>query len=152
MNISQLTSTDTLSLSDLLAVWAASNSDTRKTSLSTLLTFLQANLTSPGDDMTQYAAPNSSGFIVTVAPAVAGQNVYLLLTPTGTLAVGTITLPALAAAVDGQEVLVSSTQIVTALGINGNGATVNGAPTTIAANGFFKLRFDGVFNAWFRVG
>jgi hypothetical protein len=29
---------------------------------------------------------------------------------------------------------------------------VNGAPTTLAANAFFRLRFDGVFNAWYRIG
>jgi hypothetical protein len=41
---------------------------------------------------------------------------------------------------------------VTTLTIAGNGSTLNGAPTTIAANGFFNLRFDGVFKAWYRVG
>jgi hypothetical protein len=87
-----------------------------------------------------------------IAPDTSGENVYLLLTPTGTLAAGTITLPALASAVDGQQVLVSCTQIVTALTVAGNGATVNGAPTTLAANGFFRLRFDGVNNSWYRVG
>ena len=29
---------------------------------------------------------------------------------------------------------------------------VNGAPGNLAANGFFRLRFDGVFKAWYRVG
>ena len=36
--------------------------------------------------------------------------------------------------------------------VAGNGSTVNGAPTTLAANSFFRLRFDGVFKAWYRVG
>ena len=153
MNINQLNSVDTLSASDLQAVWVASNSDTRKASLSTLLTFLQANLTAPGDDTTQYAAPNATGFSVTIAPPVAGQNMYLLLTPTAGFAAGTIVLPAVASCVDGQTVLVSITQAITTLTTNGNGATaVNGAPTTLAANAFFKLRFDGVFKSWYRVG
>lgn len=153
MNISQLNSVDSLSASDLLAVWVAANSDTRKASLSTLLTFLQANLTSPGDDMTQYAAPNATGFSVSIAPVVDGQNVYLLLTPTGAFAAGTIVLPAVAECVDGQQVLVSTTQAVTTLTVSGNGATsVNGAPTTLAANAFFRLRFDGIFKSWYRVG
>ena len=153
LNISQLSSIDTLSLSDLLAFWSSSNSDTRKASLSVLLSFLQTNLTTPGDDMTQYSAPNASGFNVTIDPAVDGQNVYLLLTPTGAFAAGTIVLPAVAECVDGQQVLISTTQAVTALTVSGNGATaVNGAPTTLAANAFFRLRFDGVFKSWFRVG
>jgi len=152
MNISQLSSIDTLSTSDLLAVWAASNSDTRKASLSTLLTFLQENLTSPGDDMTQYAAPAATGFNVAIAPSVNGQNVYLLLTPLAGYAAGTITLPLLANCVDGQTLLVNTTQAVTTLTVAGNGATVVGAPTTLAANAFFKLRYDGVFKTWYRVG
>lgn len=153
MNISQLSSVDDLSVSDLLAVWVTGNSDTRKASLTTLLTFLQANLTTPGDDMTQYSAPNASGFSVTITPSVDGENVYLLLTPTGAFAAGTIVLPPVANCVDGQQILVSTTQAVTTLTVSGNGATaVNGAPTTLAANAFFRLRFDGVFQSWYRVG
>lgn len=153
MNISQLSSMDTLSASDLLAVWSASNSDTRKASLSVLLAFLQENLTSPGDDMTQYAAPAATGFSVTIDPAVDGQNVYLLLTPNAGYAAGTITLPAVAECVDGQQVLVSCTQSVASLTVAGNGAVaVNGAPTSLAANSFFRLRYDGIFQSWYRVG
>lgn len=153
MNISQLSSMDTLSTSDLLAVWAAANSDTRKASLGVLLTFLQANLTAPGDDETQYFAPAATGFTVTITPTTNGENVYLLMTPVAGYAAGTITLPPVANCVDGQQVLVSTTQAVTTLTVGANGATaINGAPSTLAANAFFRLRFDGVFQSWFRVG
>lgn len=153
MNISQLSRADSISLSDLLIFWSSVNSDTRAGSVSLLLDLLQENLTAPGDDMTQYAAPNASGFSVGIAPLTDGQNVYLLLTPTGAFAAGTIVLPAVAECVDGQQVLVSTTQAVTTLTVSGNGATaVNGAPTTLAANAFFRLRFDGIFKSWYRVG
>ena len=33
-----------------------------------------------------------------------------------------------------------------------NGATVTGAPTSLSANGFFRLRFDAVASVWYRVG
>ena len=46
-NINQLSSMDTLSGGDLLAVWAQNNGDTRKSSLTLLLTFMQDNLTLP---------------------------------------------------------------------------------------------------------
>lgn len=102
---------------------------------------------------TQYFAPNATGWSVLVAPATSGQKVYLLVTPVAGYAAGTITLPAQASCVDGQEVLVSCTQSVTALTVAGNGATaVNGAPTTLAANAFFRLRYDGVSKSWFRIG
>jgi hypothetical protein len=32
------------------------------------------------------------------------------------------------------------------------GATVVGAPTSLAANDFFLLRFDAVTGTWYRVG
>jgi hypothetical protein len=77
--------------------------------------------------------------------------VWLVLTPSGTLAAGTITLPAVGNCVESQEVLVVSSQTVTALTINANGGTVVGAPTTITSTSPFKLRFEPVLNTWYRV-
>lgn len=147
-DINQLTTQDELSLSDLLPIWSGGNSDTRKVSVSALIALMQAQLTGAGTLMTQYAAPNASGFSVAIAPVVAGGGVYLLLTPVAGYAAGTVVLPS--APVDGQEVVVSTTQAVTALTVSGG--TVNGAPTTLAANSFFHLRYDGVFKAWYRIG
>jgi hypothetical protein len=60
-------------------------------------------------------------------------------------------LPASTTAADKQTINVNCTQSVTTLTINGNGATVTGAPTTLAANAFFTLRFDAVTSTWYRV-
>lgn len=152
MQINQLSRADTVTAGDLAVIFSTNNGDARAAAMSVLLAYMQENLTENGSFMTQYASPNASAFNVTISPAANGENVYLLLTPTGTFAAGTITLPALATAVDGQEVLVSCTQIVTTLTVAGNGATVNGAPTTLAANGFFRLRFNGINNSWYRIG
>lgn len=146
-NINQLSSLDTIQLGDLLAVWSTNNGDTRKASMSLLLSFMQANLTLPGSLATQYAAPSATGFSVTVALG----DTWLLLTPTGTFAAGTIVLPTSAA--DKSEVSVNCTQIVTALTVSAGGTTVTGAPTTLAAaNAFFTMRYDAATNAWYRVG
>jgi hypothetical protein len=146
-NINQLSSLDTIQLGDLLAVWSTNNGDTRKASMSLLLSFMQANLTLPGSLTTQYAAPSATGFSVTVALG----DTWLLLTPTGTFAAGTIVLPTSAA--DKSEVSVNCTQIVTALTVSAGGTTVTGAPTTLAAaNAFFTMRYDAATNAWYRVG
>jgi hypothetical protein len=61
-------------------------------------------------------------------------------------------MPAVASVIDGQELLVNSTQAVTTLTVAGNGATVAGAPTTLAANGFFRLKFEALVSTWYRVG
>lgn len=145
-NINQLSSLDSISLGDLIAVWATNNGDTRKASMSLLLSFMQDNLSIPGTLSTQYAAPSATGFAVTVGAA----NTWLLLTPTATFAAGTIVLPSTAD--DKSEVSVNCTQIVSSLAVSAGGTTVTGAPTSLAANGFFTMRFDAATRAWYRVG
>lgn len=131
------------STAGLVPFFDPTNGMDRKAPLSELLAFGNQ----VAGVMTQYAAPNATGFTVLIAPAAVGQSVYLLLTPTAGFAAGTITLPT---GRDMQEVSVACTQAVTTLTVNGG--TVNGAPATLAANGFFRLRFDGVLNTWNRVG
>lgn len=151
--INQLSAVDQLSVSDLLPVFSTQNGDARKASLAVLAAFIQSQLKEPNGLQTQYFAPNATGFAVTVAPAEDGESVFLLMTPTADFAAGTITLPPLASCADGQEVLVSSTHAVTTLTVAGNGATaVNGAPSTLTANGFFRLRYDGIAQSWYRIG
>lgn len=146
-SINKLSSLDTLSGGDLLAVWATGQGDTRKASLTLLTSYLQGALSLPGVLSTQYAAPSASGFTVTVSAA----DTWLLLTPTGTFAAGTIVLPS--APADKAEVSVNCTQIVTALTVSASGTTVTGAPTTLAAaNEFFTMRYDAATSAWYRVG
>jgi len=69
-----------------------------------------------------------------------------------TIATLTITLPLASTCVGGQELLVNSTQAITTLTIGANGGAVVGAPSTLAANGFFRLRFEPVLKTWYRVG
>lgn len=152
MSIEKLTKVSTIQSSDLIALFSASLGGDAATTLGTLLTWLQSQLTATSGPVTQYAAPSATGFTVTVVPALDGADTWLLLTPVAGYAAGTITLPPLAQCVHGQELIVSSTQAVTTLTVSGNGASVNGAPTTLAANAFFRLRFDGVFDAWYRIG
>jgi len=74
-----------------------------------------------------YQAP-TTGFSYTFA---AGTTV-LILQPAGTLATGTITMPA--APADGMTITVESTQQVTALTMSGNGGTVVGPAIQLIPN------------------
>jgi hypothetical protein len=75
-----------------------------------------------------YQAP-TTGFSYTFA---AGTTV-LVMNPAGTLATGTITMPA--APADGMNITFSSTQTITALTVNANtGQTIVSAPTVLPAN------------------
>lgn len=151
--INQLSSIDTLAAGDLLPVYDASNSDARKASISTLQSYLESNLDIPNDTefTTQYAAPSATGFDVQITDGSA--SIWLILTPIASYAAGTITLPAVANCADKQEILVNCTQAVTALTVAGNGANdVIGEPTTLAANAYFRLKYDSNSTNWYRVG
>jgi hypothetical protein len=143
-NINQLSSVSSLQGGDQLAVWATNNGDSRKASVTTLMDYVNANVTTVTQN-TQYASPAATGFSVTVNTG----NVWLILTPVSTYAAGAVVLPT--GASDKDTVTVNCTQIVTSLTVS-SGATVVGAPTTLAANDFFTMRYDGVTSSWYRVG
>lgn len=148
-----LSSADQLQVGDLIPIWSSENDDARRVSITALVNFMQAQIAATNGFITKYAAPSATGFSVATAPPVNGTSVFLLLTPVAGYAAGTIVLPAQDTCLDGQELLCACTQAVTALTVDGNGATsVNGAPTTLAANAFFRLRYDGISQAWHRVG
>ena len=151
MAINLLPLVEALAAGDQVPLYSQDGGGDRRVPLSKLAELLQTMLQAAGQLQTQYAAPNATGFTATVAPTEAGGSVFLLLAPQAGYAAGTIALPALIACVDGQEVLVHCTQAVTALTVDGNGATVNGAPTTLAAKAFFRLRFDKITASWYRV-
>lgn len=100
-------------------------------------------------DLTQYESPSASGFSILAAVAKPGQNIFLLLTPTGDFAAGTITLPNVAMCIDGQQFICCSTHAITALTVAGNGSTVISAPTAMVANQAFALRWDKASASWF---
>ena len=149
--INKLTSIDALSAGDLLVIFGSTDSQNRKAAVSVLQKFMQDNLSfGVAAFTTQFAAPSSTGFSIQITDNT--DDTHLILTPTATFATGTIILPTFTVAVDKQQVLVNSTQIVTTLTIDGNGATVTGEPSTLAANDFFTLKFEKATNVWYRIG
>ncbi len=147
-NINELSSIDVATGSDLLATYSSSNGDTRKMSLTVLLDFFKDEFIDP-DPVRTINTP-VTGFNLTYTDN--GNTQWLLLTPAGTLATGTVVLPSTAQAADGQECWLTSTQIITTLTVNGNGATaLFGDPTTINEDAPFKLRYDKQTTSWYRV-
>lgn len=131
-----------LASGDLVAGYSQEFGDDCAIPLSVLMTYINANI-ALGKLTSQYASPTATGFSVTVGSG----DTHLLLTPSGAYASGTVVLPS---GVDREVVTVTSTQAVTTLAVSGG--TINGAPTTLAANGFFTLKYDGVMGAWYRIG
>jgi hypothetical protein len=148
--INELSAADSVTGGDSFPVYVNAQGDTRRVSATTLRNFVLSDASLSDDKITQYAAPSATGFSISVTDS--SNSVWLIITPTAGFAAGTIILPAVANCVDNQELLVNCTQAVTTLTINNNGATVTGAPTTLAANGFFRLRFNALAKVWYRVG
>jgi hypothetical protein len=87
----------------------------------------------------------TTAFSIAVSPGIT----QLRLTPAGTLATGTITFPPTPG--DQQPFTAMTSQTVTALAVNtSDGTTINGAPTTLAANSSIKWIFEADLNTWFR--
>lgn len=85
----------------------------------------------------------TTGFSYTFAAGITN----LIMNPAGTLATGTITMPASPA--DGMTITFSSTQTITALTVNGNsGQTVVGAPTTLTAGAVVVLVYRLSATTW----
>jgi hypothetical protein len=147
----------TPSLSDQIAIFY-NNWRTARTSLTLLLELFQNNLVFPDagrpEPDTQYSAPAATGFNITIDAGTDGNNdVHLILTPAAAYATGAITLPAVGTLRDKQEVIVNCTKQVTAFTVNANGATaVYGAPTAMAADDFFTLKYDLTVSSWYRIG
>lgn len=150
--INRLTRTDTVAAGDVVPVYVQNQGDARGASLTVLQAYMQANL--QFDNMapeTQYAAPSATGFSIQISDN--SDNTHLILTPTAGFAAGTLVLPLVSNVADKQTLLVNTTQAVTTLTINRNGATaLTGAPTTLAANAFFTIKYDLPTQTWYRVG
>jgi len=86
---------------------------------------------------------STTGFSYTFA---AGTQV-LVMNPAGTLATGTITMPASPA--DGMTITFSSSQQITALTMAGNGATISGATTSMPAKSGVTYVYRATGTTWY---
>lgn len=147
--IYQLPLVNQASLGDQLAVYTPNNGDARRMSLNTLLAFFQQQFASPTLATNVYTP--ATGFNIAV-PTPVSQQQWVLLQPAGTLASGTVTLPLNTATPDGTEVLITTSQQITAFTLGANGAAnLYGDPTTLAAEDFFRMRYVQSLNSWYRI-
>jgi hypothetical protein len=147
--INQLAGISQVSGGDQLPIYVPNNGDARKVSVNQLLQYFQTTFAAPTVATNLYTP--GTGFNITVPTPVSEQQ-WMVIQPAGTLAAGTITLPLNTGTPDGTQVLVTTTQIITAFTLALNGAaSAFGAPTTLAANAFFTMRFYQATNSWYRV-
>lgn len=146
--INQLPLMSSISSGEQLPVYSPNNGDARRVSIGTLLDYFEQTFASPTVATNIYTP--GTGFNIAV-PTPTGHQ-WILIQPAGTLATGTVTLPLNTTTPDGTEILVTTTQIITTFTLALNGATAAfGAPTTLAANAFFRVRFVQSTNSWYRI-
>lgn len=147
--INQLPLLSQVSPGDQVPVYSPNNGDARRLPISQLLAYFQQTFASPTLATNVYTP--GTGFNIAVPTPVAQQQ-WMLIQPAGPLATGTVTLPLNTQTPDGTEVLITTTQQITAFTLFGNGAAnVYGASTTLAAEDFFRMRFVQATNSWYRI-
>lgn len=88
----------------------------------------------------------AAGFSITIA----NQDIFLILDPAGTLATGTITMPA--SPTDGKIVGISTTQTITSLTIQPNsGQTIADSVSTLPIGGCIQFLWANSVSTWYRV-
>lgn len=147
--INQLPLLAQVSPGDQVPVYSPNNGDARRLPVSSLLQYFQQTFASPTLATNVYTP--GTGFNVTVPTPVAEQQ-WMLLQPAGTLASGTITLPLNTGVPDGTEVLITTTQQITALTLALNGASaIHGNISTLSAGSAVRFRFYLATNSWYNI-
>jgi hypothetical protein len=140
--INRLALQDTVNTGLQLAVYSPENGDARRLPVGALLTFFQQQYVHP--DFAVNLFTPGTGFSISL------NNVsqWVCIQPAGTLATGTITLPL--SPTDGTEILITTTQQITALTIGLNGAVaIYGEPSTLGAEDKFRLRYLAQTSSWY---
>jgi hypothetical protein len=115
-----------------------------------LVDYFNSKITETDTFQTQLAIPVNLG---STTIGAAGVSSWLIMNPAGTIATYAVTFPTVLTLVDNQEILITTTQEITSFSLFAPGAsTVYGAPTTLAANAFFKMKYNQSTNCWYRVG
>jgi hypothetical protein len=148
--INQLSGISQLSGGDLIPVYVPNNGDARKVSVTQLLQYFQQTFASPTLATNIYTP--GTGFNIAV-PTPVSQQQWVLIQPAGTLAAGTVTLPLNTQTPDGTEVLITTTQQITAFTLAANGAAhLYGEPATLGAEDKFRMRYYQATNSWYCIG
>ena len=147
--INQLAGISQVSGGDQLPIYVPNNGDARKVSVNQLLQYFQTTFAAPTVATNLYTP--GTGFNITVPTPVSEQQ-WMVIQPAGTLAAGTITLPLNTGTPDGTQVLITSTQTITAFTIALNGAAaIFGDVTTLTAGAAVCYRFYQATNSWYNV-
>ena len=142
-------------LSDRLKYCSSNNNDERSTSFSQINELFNDTNGSlfVSKMVSQQEVPANGG---STQITDSDQNTHLIARPAATIASHTFVFPISSGSspstVDGQEIVVTTSNDISSVTFDGNGATVQGAPATMTADSFNRWRFDADFTQWIRIG
>lgn len=147
----RLSNTDRIGPCDSVVIWSGDNGDFRGVPIDLLIEKIQESIKKVDYPPIHIQHFNpSANFTLDIENHEFGT--YLILNPSTSITTGSIKLPERYEVTDGQVLLVACAQQVDNFSVDGNNALVIGAPNALAANGFFKLKYDKLSNTWYRVG
>lgn len=145
--INRLSTIDNVSGGDQIPAYDQSAGTARKMSVSQLLAFFSANFASPTFAVEAYAPITGQ----TLTLSTSTSSIWLLLSPLADVENLTVTLPPVASLFDGQEVLLTTTEVVDVITFGGNGASVEATVSWLPANSAIKLRYNLASLTWYEV-
>lgn len=150
--INQLSAVDTLAAGDQIPVYDSSNGDARKASMTVMQAFMQDNLTFGEDFIPIFTIVGTTDIIgvITANLTAVDYNVHVIITdasfPLGFI-VAFPTTP-----IDKQEMLFNTTNAIASITAADPQPTTVGYPSSLAAGGFFRMKYDLNSDTWNRVG
>jgi len=148
LNSARLPVTPVVTAGDLIPVFSQDAGITMAASMSTIAAYIQT-LLNPVNYVTNIYSNPTTG---TVLPAsTLTSNLWYVIQPLATIAALTVNLPINGTAIDGQTVLITSTQQITAITVLASGSTVIGAPVSIYTSVPATFKYVQVLNSWIKV-
>jgi hypothetical protein len=143
--------TPTVSGNDLIFLYSQTSGIPMAATMATFAAYIDT-LTTPQSQFAQTFFVPTVGQTIT-AP-VNGNSQWLILMPAGTITGITLLLPTAGVAIDGQEIIITTTQQITSLNMSTTGTTaINGTPTgAFTDSSPIKYKYCGALNIWFKVG
>lgn len=146
---SPITSKELQAAAGSFLTYMASVDDVRQISQAEFLKYLQGLFTSEALKKTIYTPANGFNIYVTDDAHAPSDWRWVVLRPAALLSTGTLVLPSPSEAIDGQEILFTTSQQITTIAIDGNGAAeVNGVNTFLAAGAKFRLKYEAQTSSW----
>ncbi len=136
---------DDLTGSNVFLVYSTNLNDPEGITYSNLLSAFRRDFTSP--TLVQDIQTPTTGATLKVET---GNSTWLIIRPAGAIAALAITLPTALQAVDGQDLVVVNTNQISALTFNVDAShSLIGAPSVLAAEDGFTLRFNLETLTWY---